>query len=127
MTLHPMKTLMADENFDAGSELTLGKSTRVVVVERSPTGIMIRINGQNKSYTLANMPDGLAMALIDVRLPVTDPVSKVIKGAYLAAAKVPSEENQNKAKELFAEAVQGGISEVADLPLVLTDTYDFKE
>ncbi len=122
-----LKTLMADENFDAGAELILGKSTRVVVVERSPTGIVIRINGQNKSYTLANMPDGLAMALIDQRLPTTDPVSKVIKGAYLAAAKIPTEENQAKAKELFAEAVQGGVSEVADLPLVLTDTYDFKE
>lgn len=122
-----LKTLMADENFDAGSELVLGKSTRVVVVERSPTGIVIRINGQNKSYTLANMPDGLAMALIDLRLPVADPVSKVIKGAYLAAAKVSTEDNQNKAKELWAEAVQGGVSEVADLPLVLTDTYDFKE
>jgi hypothetical protein len=122
-----LKTLLADENFDAGSELVLGKSTRVVVVERSPTSIVIRINGVNKTYSTSNLPDGLAMALIDKRLPTTDPVSKVIKGAYLAAAKVPTEENQAKAKELWEEAVREGVTEVADLALVLTDTYDFKE
>jgi len=121
-----LKTLMADENFDAGAELKMG-NTRVVVVERSPTMIVIRINGMNRSYSLANMPDGLAMALIDLRLPASDPVSKVIKASYLAAAKVPTEVNQEKAKELFAQAVQEGVSEVADLPLVMTDSYDFKE
>lgn len=121
-----LKTLMADENFDAGAELMMG-TTRVVVVERSPTKIVIRINGQNREYALASMPDGLAMALIDLRLPTSDPVSKVIKASYLAAAKVPTEINQEKAKELFAQAVQEGVSEVADLPMVMTDTYDFKE
>lgn len=121
-----LKTLLADENFDAGSELTLGKSTRVVVVERSPESIVIRINGVNKTYSLVSLPDGLAMALLDKRLR-NEPVTKVVKAAYLAAAKVPTEENQARAKELWAEAANEGVTEVADLALVLTDTYDFKE
>lgn len=122
-----LKTLLADENFDAGAELTIGTSTRVVVVERSPTMIVIRINGMNKSYSLASLPDGLAMALIDQRLDPNDPVTKIIKASYLAAAKVATEDNIQKAKALWEEARVVDPEGVGDLPLFLTDTYDFKE
>jgi hypothetical protein len=123
-----LKSLMADENFDAGSELITGKSTRVVVVERNPNMIVIRVAGMNKSYALNALPDGLAMALIDKRLGGSDDApSKLIKAAYLAAAKVSTEDNQAKAKALWEEARLQDPEAVADLPMVLTDSYDFTE
>lgn len=122
-----LKTLMADENFDAGAELVIGKGTRVVVVERNPTAIVIRIAGQNKSYALASLPDGLAMALIDKRLDANDSTTKIIKASYLAAAKVATEDNQEKAKSLWEEAKAVDPAGVGDLPLFLTDSYDFTE
>ena len=122
-----LKTLMADENFDAGAELVIGKGTRVVVVERNPSMIVIRIAGMNKSYALASLPDGLAMALIDKRLDPNDPVTKIIKASYLAAAKVSTEDNQEKAKSLWEEARAVDPQGVGDLPMFLTDTYEFTE
>jgi hypothetical protein len=121
-----LKTLLADENFDAGAELKIGKSTVVNVVERSPTTLVIRVAGVNKSYNVSSLPDGLAMALIDKRLDATDPVRHLVKGAYLAAAKVPTDETKEKAKELFEQATREG-ADAGDLALVLTDSYDFKE
>jgi hypothetical protein len=121
-----LKTLLADENFDAGAELKIGKSTVVNVVERSPTTLVIRVAGVNKSYNVSSLPDGLAMALIDKRLDATDPVRHLVKGAYLAAAKVPTDETRQKAKELFEQATREG-ADAGDLALVLTDSYDFKE
>lgn len=122
-----LKTLMADENFDAGAELTIGKSTRVVVVERNPSMIVLRVAGMNKTYALDALPDGLAMALIDKRLDPNDPVTKIIKASYLAAAKISTEENQEKAKALWDEAKAVDPEGVGDLPLFLTDSYDFAE
>jgi len=121
-----LKSLLADENFDAGSELVIGKSTRVVVVERNPSMIIIRINGMNKTYSLANLPEGLAIALIDKRLIQTDPARHVVKGAYYASAKVQTDETKQKAKDLWEQATREGL-DIGDLPLVLTDSYDFKE
>jgi hypothetical protein len=121
-----LKSLLADENFDAGAELVIGKSTRVVVVERNPSMIVIRINGMNKTYSVANLPDGLALALMDKRLNESDPVRHVVKGAYFAAAKVQTDETRQKAKDLWEQATKEGV-DVGDLALVLTDSYDFKE
>ncbi|QDU25914.1 hypothetical protein ETAA8_09860 [Anatilimnocola aggregata] len=120
-----IKTLMADPNFDAGAELLIGSSTRVVVVERSPETLVIRINGMNKSYSLNSLPEGLAMALINKRLDANDPVSKLVKGAYYAVSKNRSSDTDTKAKDLWAEATREG-ADAADLPQVLTDKYEFQ-
>jgi hypothetical protein len=121
-----LKSLLADENFDAGAELKIGKSTMVNVVERTPTTLVIRVAGVNKSYNISSLPDGLAMALMDKRLDASDPVRHLVKGAYLATAKVPTDETKQRAKELFEQATREG-ADAGDLALVLTDTYDFKE
>ena len=46
------------------------------------------------------------MALIDKRLNPDDAATKLYKAAYLAAAKVPTDVNQAKAKELYAQAAK---------------------
>ncbi|WP_254506940.1 hypothetical protein [Anatilimnocola floriformis] len=122
-----IKALFADDAFTTGAELTLGASTRVIVVAKTPQMLTIRLNATNKTYTPSSLPDGLAMALVDVRLPPTDRVTKVIKGAWLATSKADTPENQEKAKQFFTEAAQEGLFEISDLPLVMTDKYDFKE
>ena len=122
-----IKALFADDAFTTGAELTLGASTRVIVVEKTKDKLTIRLNASNKTYTPSNLPDGLAMALVDVRLPPNDKITKVIKGAWLATSKADTTENQDKAKALLMEAAQDGLFEISDLPLVMTDKYDFKE
>jgi curved DNA-binding protein CbpA len=120
-----IKTLLADPNFDAGAELVVGTGTVVNIVERTPETLVIRINGMNRSYNVDALPEGLTMALLDKRLDKSDPVGKLVKGAFYAASKNQSEEIKNKARDMWAQATREG-ADAGDLPEVLTDSYDFK-
>jgi hypothetical protein len=120
-----IKTLLADPNFDAGAELVVGTGTVVNIVERTPETLVIRINGMNRSYNVDALPEGLTMALLDKRLDKSDPVGKLVKGAFYAASKNQSEEIKNKARDMWAQATREG-ADAGDLPEVLNDSYDFK-
>ena len=116
----------AANELEAGESFKVGTSTQVSMVEALPDKIIVRIAGQNRSYPYADLPAGLAVALADLKLDGTDPVSRVVKGAYLAVDKRNDSEARQKAKTWWEEAQLGGV-DITHLMPFLTDTYDFEK
>ena len=110
---------------DAGSEIKVGSSTIVIVVEKKPESIIIRVGGQNREYPFSEIRPGLAIGIAQSYLDPTDSVTRILKGAYLASLKGAGKDEFEKAKAFWQEAMLGG-EDVEDLLPVLTDKYDFK-
>ena len=109
--------------FEAGSVFMVGTSTQVAVVEGFPDRVILRIAGMNKVYPFRDMPPGLAVAIADKKLDGTDPVSRVVKGAYLLVHKRADSESHDKAKTWWKEAQDGGV-DMSQLMPFLTENYD---
>ena len=62
-------------------------------------------------------------ALADMKLEGTDPVSRVVKGAYVAAHRSSTPDQMQMAKSWWEEATLGG-ADVTHLMPFLTDSYD---
>jgi hypothetical protein len=92
----------------AGESFKVGASTQVSFVEADTQRVILRIAGMNKTYKLNDLPPGLALALIDFKLPPSDAQSKLLKGAYLAVHKRSDTETQAKARQLWEEAATAG-------------------
>lgn len=108
---------------DAGATFKVGTSTMVVVVETFPDKIIIRSLGQNKTYPFQDLPVGLAVAIVDMKLDTAAPANRVIKGAYLAVDKRGDSVALDKAKAFWEEAQLGGIDTTHLMPF-LSDKYD---
>jgi hypothetical protein len=108
---------------EAGAMFKVGSSTMVVVVETFPDKIIIRSLGQNKTYPFQDLPAGLALAIVDMKLDTTAPANRVIKGSYLAVDKRGDSLALDKAKAFWEEAQLGGVDTSHLLPF-LTDKYE---
>jgi hypothetical protein len=108
---------------EAGETFKVGTSTMVVVVETFPDKIIIRSLGQNKTYPFQDLPVGLAVAIVDMKLDTSAPANRVIKGAYLAVDKRGDSVALDKAKAFWEEAQLGGV-DVNHLMPFLSDKYD---
>lgn len=86
-------------------------STRVAVVESRGDSIVLRVAGQNKTYTTENMPAALALKLASLALKVDAPENLVIVGAFLA---VDAKGDKEKAAAYWKKASEGGV-DTADL------------
>jgi hypothetical protein len=112
------------KGFQSGTEIEVG-STVVLVVEvipnpEMPEALILRVAGMNKRYAWSELPAGLAVAIANKWLTQSDPVSKIVTGAYLAVARINS---VDRARALWEEADQAGESTRSLLP-VLDDRYD---
>lgn len=105
-----------------GSEVTIGK-TPVMVVERTDQRLMLRVNGENKTYQTADLPLELAMALADGWLNNSAASTKVIRGAMMA---VSTKFNDQAVRRLWREAEATGDVELGDLEEVLDDEYELR-
>jgi hypothetical protein len=114
----------AMEQLTGGDTIPVGNNSAVGVVKAARDSITLRVRGTNLRYDVDQLPPGLAIAIADTWLDSADPVSLLVKAAYLAALPDRREDRVQKARELFAEAAKKGISEARDLPRVLDDTYD---
>ncbi|UUO05173.1 hypothetical protein M4951_17515 [Blastopirellula sp. J2-11] len=106
----------------ADTDLTVG-STVARIVENRADYLVIRVNGENRRYTLAELPAGLAMHFATERLTEDDAQSKLIRGCYLLVA---PEGGVDRAVAMWDEAKLAG-ADVGDLPLVATDNYDLAD
>jgi hypothetical protein len=106
----------------AGESFKVGNSTQVSFVEAGSDKVVVRIAGNNRTYSFSDMPAGLAFAFADLKLPASDPATRVIKGAYLLTQKRADIESQEKAKSLWAEAQAAG-ADIRHLMPLLTDNY----
>ena len=89
------------------SEIDIGPA-KVVVVELRPDDIIIRANGQNRTYALKQMPWALAFGLTNNILPDSQPENKVVKAMYLAVHHQRNAQLAEQAHELLQEAIAGG-------------------
>jgi hypothetical protein len=103
-------------------EISVGSSTVVGVVQVQGDSLTVRVAGANRTYTVETLPSGLAIAIADRWLKPADPVSLVLKAAYLASLKDAREDRLTKAREWFHEAAQQG-ADIGDLEKVLDDRY----
>jgi hypothetical protein len=115
--------VLAATEMEAGEAFKVGTSTLVALVEATPEKIIVRHTGQNKSYSYADLPPGLAAAISDFKLDSSDPVSRVVKGSFYAVAKGDRAALHEKAETWWKEAELGGV-DVSHLLPFLTDNYD---
>jgi hypothetical protein len=103
-------------------EIPVGTSTVVGVVETGRDRITVRVAGANRTYGIDELPVGLAIAISDLHLAKSDPISLVVKAAYLTSRKDIRADQLAKARDWFREAKQKG-ADIGDLEKVLDDSY----
>ncbi|TVS12606.1 MAG: hypothetical protein EA424_22405 [Planctomycetaceae bacterium] len=103
-----------------GDEIPVGTNSVVGVVEADRDWVTVRVAGANRTYRLDALPAGLAIAIADLRLADSDPVSLVVKAAYLASRDDVRDDQRQKARDWFREAKQQGV-DIGDLEKVLDD------
>ncbi|MFI4875405.1 MAG: hypothetical protein ACIALR_08715 [Blastopirellula sp. JB062] len=106
----------------AETDITVGK-TLAHIVENRADYLVLRVNGENRRYTLQDIPAGLAMHFATERLADDEARSKLVRGSFLL---VSPEAGADRAKAMWDEAKLAG-AEVGDLPLTASDSYDFAD
>jgi len=112
----------ASSSLQAGETFKVGNSTQVAFVEAFPDKVILRVAGMNRTYPFNDMPAGLALAIADHRLPLGDPMSQVVKGAYLLVHKRGANEERDKARELWQQAAAAG-ADMSLLTPLLSENY----
>lgn len=97
-----------------GQPITV-KSTVVAVVETFPNEdrIILRVAGNNRTYTFDGLPIGLAVAIADLWLDQKDPTSLFIKSCYVLAHKSATDDMRAKGQTWLDEA-QSKIPQIVD-------------
>jgi hypothetical protein len=108
---------------EGGESFKVGSSTMVAMIEANQKQVVLRVAGQNRTYQYGDLPVGLAAALADMKLQGSDPVSRVVKGAYVAVHRSSTPDQLQMAKSWWEEATLGG-ADVSHLMPFLTDSYD---
>ena len=105
-------------------EVITVKETIANVVEYTPDGLLIlRVGGENKRYTMANMPAGLAKYFATRQMAEGDPNGKAIIGAFLLL-----EPNADVAevRSLWQESMLAGVDLQSLMP-VIDDQYNLAD
>ena len=105
-----------------GDEIPVGTNAAVGVVQTGAEHITLRVAGTNRTYHLEALPTGLAIAIADLRLADSDPISLVVKAAHLASRPGVRDDQLQRARDWFREAKENG-ADIGDLEQVLDDTY----
>jgi len=103
-------------------ETLMVKSTPISIVEGTAEKIVIRNQGRNQTYTLIEIPVGLAYALVDLRMDSAHPSSQARKAAFALVHPKSNDIVTAKAREMMAEAIE---SEVVDADLMNAFDDDF--
>lgn len=113
----------AVSQLDAAETIKVGSSTVVAIVETFPDKLTVRVNGMNRTYSLGNIPQGLAVAILDIKRVGGQPDSRLLKAMYVATGKDADEESLATARGWLAEA-QGSDSNAMSLQAFLDDNYE---
>jgi hypothetical protein len=108
----------------AGDVIKVGTSTEAAVVDVNSSELVLRLNGQNRTYTIDDMPLGLAVNLGEKSLNAESPTTRVLKGAYVLVNKRTDAAQRQKAKTWWEEAQLNGV-DMRELMPVFDDDYDF--
>lgn len=93
-------------------ELMIG-DIRVAVVEYTPGLLVLRVNGENRRYTVKTLPAKVALTLAERVLKPDAPQNKVFFGAFLA---MDGKGDRDAARQLWSEAQKANIDVSSLLP-----------
>ena len=108
---------------EAAETIKVGSSTVVAIVETFPDKITVRVNGMNRAYSFANIPPGLAAAILDTKRIGGEPDSRILKAMFVATAKDADESDVADARGWLQE-VQSSDPNAAALLMFLDDSYE---
>lgn len=104
----------APNSVGAGTEIQVGDSNIISVVELSSDRIVVRLAGQNRRFTWENVPLGLAVALGEHVMGRDDPQTRLCKAAYVAVCPRTDERSFSRALE-WLEELSAELPEAADM------------
>jgi hypothetical protein len=123
------------ESFEEAKRKAKGASSLKVgtaefsIVEVAPEKLIVRSQGQNKTYQWDKLPLGLAAALSDLGLSESAPVDVAARAIYFSLT--PFYQEEAKANTLITKRIDGWFersagkeSVRADIKQFLTDTYE---
>lgn len=123
------------ESFEEAKRKAKGASSLKVgtaefsIVEVTPEKLIVRSQGQNKTYQWDKLPLGLAAALSDLGLSESAPVDVAARAIYFSLT--PFYQEEAKANTLITKRIDGWFersagkeSVRADIKQFLTDTYE---
>ncbi len=108
----------------AGETFIVGKSTDASFVDASPERLTLRIEGKNQSWTMTELPIGIAFAIVDMAMDREHPRSLAAKAAFTLVhpASQGKELALNRAQQMMAEAIDAGVV-TQDMAQVFSDDY----
>ncbi len=113
----------ATAKLEAAETIKVGSSTIVAIVETFPDKITIRASGMNRTYSLANIPAGLAVAILDAKRIGGQPDSRILKALFVATGKNADAEALAEARGWLQE-VEASDDNAKALLTFLDDSYD---
>ena len=107
------------KTLESGKDFPIGDADRAAVVEvaKNRERITLRIGGENRTYSIADLPTDAAVGIADQWLAKDDPNSKVFIAVFIA---VESPERIEYSRKLLREARSSG-SDVAQAVLEALD------
>ncbi|MAV37774.1 MAG: hypothetical protein CMJ59_20210, partial [Planctomycetaceae bacterium] len=87
--------------------------------------LKIRYKGLNLSHRLTQLPPGIVNAIANHGFDESQPVSQILKGAFLVVNPTASESMISEARRGWEEAAKAGV-EIGDLPKVIDDDYQLE-
>ncbi|MCC7333611.1 MAG: hypothetical protein IT422_00850 [Pirellulaceae bacterium] len=102
----------------------VGKSTPVSFVEASPDRLTLRVEGQNQSWSMTDLPIGIAYSLVDMSMDREHPRSLAAKAAFTLVhpAAQGKELASQRAEQMMSTAIEAGAVS-KDMAQVFTDDY----
>jgi hypothetical protein len=90
----------AIDNYESGTEIKIGTSTVVVVVETSPQELTIRVAGSIKTYLRNQLSTGLALGIADNNFDEFE-YKSTLKAAFVITQKTLRDFEVGKAREFW--------------------------
>ncbi|MBI2477391.1 MAG: hypothetical protein HYV60_01680 [Planctomycetia bacterium] len=109
----------------AGDQIDLGDNKSFGIVEVTPELLVIRINGGNQSYPMAELPPGLATRLAEMSLDKAAPETIAMKAAVVSVNPKISASDLEKVGSWWKEAAS--VPDVPDLVTAINDDYGLKQ
>ncbi len=113
------------EKVSAGDQIDLGDNRSFGIVEKTPELLIIRVNGQNQRYPMAELPAGLAARLAEMSLDKAAPETIAMKAAFVSVNPKIGDDNLEKIRSWWDEAAS--VRDVPDLLIALNDDYSLNK
>jgi hypothetical protein len=110
----------AIDQYESGSEIKIGTSTIVVVVEASPQDLTIRVAGNSKTYLRNQLSLGLAIGIADANFEESK-YKSTLKAAFVITQKTLRDFEVERARGFWKQ----GPESIDIFEGFISDDYEF--